>query len=135
MKHNQKYNNQGHALISLIFFAVISITISSAAIIIMATNSSSTSQLEQGTRAYSIAESGAENAILRLLRNPLYTGEELDETELGIVDASATIVVTGSDIKTITATGEINNFRRTVEVILEYVGGELIISSWKEVTL
>ena len=68
---------KGQALIILLFFAIIAINVTAAATVIILVNSLSGSKFQQGTVAYEIAQAGAENARLRLLRDPNYTGETL----------------------------------------------------------
>ncbi len=117
----------GQALVTLLFFMVIALTITTTAILVMAINSLTASKLEQGSTAYSVAESGIENALLRLLRNPNYTGETLV-----VGSGSAQIVVTGTTTKTITSTGTSGNFVRKIQVLVGYTNNILSITSWKE---
>src|SRR3990167_8570329 len=67
----------GQALITLIFFVLIAVVITSGAIIMIAVNSLSVGKFQEGSISYYSAESGIENAILRILRNPSYLGETL----------------------------------------------------------
>src|SRR4051794_27624872 len=67
----------GQALITLLFFAIIALTVTSASTIMVLANSLSGTKFQQGSVAYEIAQSGVENAILRLLRDPTYTGETM----------------------------------------------------------
>ena len=119
---------RGQALITLLFFMAVAITITSAATIVIVVNSLSVTKFEQSMSAYYVAESGAENAMLRLLRNPIYTGETLP---VGL--GSAFIQVTGSDPKTITSEGTVGNFKRKIQVVAGYASGILTATSWKEV--
>ena len=68
---------RGQALLTLLFFAIVGTTITSAAIVMILVNSLSGSKQQEGQIAYDIAQSGAENGLLRLIRNPTYTGETL----------------------------------------------------------
>lgn len=117
----------GSVLITLMIFVVVSLIIVSAAVLLVVDNTVISSNQQIGTIAVSIAESGAENAILRLLRNPSYTGESLP-----IGDGTATVTVTGSGTQTITSIGRIGNFERTVQVVVVRNNGVLTVSSWKE---
>ena len=119
----------GQALVTLLFFVVISITITSAAVIMIIGNAASTSKTEAGIDVYYIAESGVENALLRLLRDPSYTGETNLAVGSGIVD----IVVLGSNPKTVIATATVGNFKRTVQAQMTYSGGYYTFSNWKEI--
>ncbi len=118
---------KGQALITLLFFVLISLTITSSAIIIIIANSISASKLEEGNLAYYIAESGAENALLRLLRDPGYAGETLE-----IGSGTATVTVSGSNPKTILSVGQDGNFKRKVSAQMTYSNGYYTLSNWKE---
>src|SRR5258706_10355753 len=80
---------QGQALITLLFFMVMGITITSAAVVILVTNIRASSSVEQGLTAYYIAESGAEEGMLQILRNPLYAGSETISVDGGVATMSA----------------------------------------------
>jgi len=104
------------------------ITVTSAAVLVVISNSQASSKLEQSLTAYDIAESGAENGLLRLLRDPAYTVESLT-----IGTGQATITVTGTNPKIVLSQGAYNNFFRQVRVTATYVGGILTVTSWQEV--
>lgn len=119
--------DSGQVLVTLLFFTIFAVTIATAAIIGVLSNSTATSATQQGLYAESIAESGMENALLRLLRNPNYTGETMS-----VDTGSATITVTGSSTKTITSVGKAGNFLKKIRSQVVYTGGVLTISSWQE---
>lgn len=123
---------KGQALINLIFFAVIASTVTTAAIIMVYVNSVSGAKLQEGMIAYQIAESGAENGLLRLLRDPSYTGETLT-----VGNGSAVILATGSGTVAtpyfITSTGTKGNFVKKVEVQATYLNNLFSVISKKEI--
>ena len=120
--------SRGQALITLLFFSVIAITVTSAAVVILLTNSLSGTKLQQGSIAYQIAKAGVDNAILRLLRDPFYTGEELS-----VGDGTATTTVTKNDATyTILSTGTLGNFTRQIQVIATYSGELLTVGEAQE---
>jgi len=125
MKHTSQ---KGQTLVMLLIFMIIAITITSAATVVVLLNSSSTSKFEQATITYSIAESGAENAIIRLLRNPNYTGESLT-----VGDGTAAVTVVGTNPKIITSIATLRNFQRTIQVTASYSNNILSVTSWKEI--
>ena len=129
MKTKFSIKEKGQALITLLFFVLISLTITSGAIVIMITNSASASNLQGGAVAYYAAESGVENALLRLLRDPTYAGEILT---VGDGTATANVVVSGSNTKTVVSIGQNGNFRRTVQAQMNYNNGYYTFSNWKE---
>jgi hypothetical protein len=117
----------GQALVTLLFFVLISLTITAGAIIIIIANSTSASKFQEGSLAYYAAENGVENALLRILRNPNYVGEVLT-----VDSATASITVSGSNPKTIVSIGQNGNFKRTVSVQVTYSNGYYTFSNWKE---
>ncbi len=121
---------KGQALITLLFFALIGTTIISAAIMMTLLNSLSGTKLQQGMVAYQIAKSGTENALIRLLRNPNYTGETF-----AVGNGSATIQVSGGGASpyTILSQGTLGNFVRKIQVIASYTNNRLTVISQQEV--
>ena len=119
---------RGQALITLLFFMIIAISVITTAVILLIVNSRTTSKTERGIQAYYVAEAGAENAVLRLLRNPNYTGETVT-----IGEGSATITIAGTDPKTITSTGVVGDFAKKVQVVVSYTNNILAVTSWKEI--
>ena len=118
----------GQTLVFLLVFMTIAITVTTAAVVLMIVNSQSANKFEQGLVAYDVAESGAENGLLRLLRDPAYAGETLP-----IGSGTATITVTGSGPYTILSTGVSGNFLRQVQVMAGFDSqGRLAVTSWQE---
>ena len=113
---------------TLLFFVIISLTITSAAIIIVIINSVSVGKLAQGTVSYYAAESGIENALLRVLREPAYAGETLTIDSVTVV-----ITVTGANPKLITAVAQNGKFKRTVQAQMNYSNGYYTFTNWKEI--
>ncbi len=120
-------SRSGQALIVLVCFGVIAATIVASTILVSVATNSASGRSQEGAIAYDIAENGAENALLRLLRDPSYTGETV-----ALGSGSATITVTGTNPKTIVSLGVIGNYRRTIQVIASESAGILSVTSWKE---
>lgn len=137
---NLKFNNlssrpsivrgqSGQAMITLIFFSIIAMTITSAAMAVMFSNSLNATRFQQGSVAYEIAQSGAENAILRIIRDSSYTGETL-----AVGNGTAVIQVSHSGTAyTVTSTGTVGNFVRKIEVDGTYSNNLFTETSRKEV--
>ncbi|MDH5533316.1 MAG: hypothetical protein OEX81_02725 [Candidatus Pacebacteria bacterium] len=135
MKNNNKTNSLknsqqgGYILVTLLVVAVVGIIISTTAVSWVIDNTRASSNLQQSSITISAAESGAENAILSLLRDPSYTGEIL------IVDnATVTITVTGNGEKTIIVQAVLGEFSRKLEITTTYVDSILTVNSWKEIS-
>jgi hypothetical protein len=123
---------KGQALITLLFFTVIGVTVTSAAVVMLLVNSLSGTKQQQGDIAYKIAQSGADNGLIRLLRDPSYTGETLS-----VGSGSATITITGSGTNgspfVILSKGTNGIFVREVQVMATYQSNLLTVTSRKEV--
>lgn len=116
----------GQALITLLFFMAIGITVATAAAVVSIVNAGATSTFQQGEEARIAAESGVENAIMRLLRDPNYSGETLTLGEATIV-----VQVTGSAQKTIRSEARSAYAVRTVVSDVQ-VGPVLRVTGWEE---
>jgi hypothetical protein len=128
MRHfNLNTNQTGQALITLLFFIVIAVSITSAAVIIILVGSTAATKVQEGARVYYVAESGIENALLRLLRDPAYTGETM-----AVNDGTVTITVSGAPAYTITAVGTVGKHQKTIQATAQYSNGVLDVSNWKE---
>lgn len=120
---------RGAALITLLFFTVIAMTVTGAAVVVLIVNSLSGAKYQQGTIAYEIAQAGIENAKLRLLRDPNYTGETL---AVGNGNAEISVTRDGTDY-TILSKGTIGNFMRQIQVEATYTNNLFTITSSEEV--
>ena len=126
-------HQQGQALITLLFFMIIGITMLTAASIVTLNNVSSTSTAEQGTIAYYNAEAGIEDALLQSLRYPAsstspYTGGTLSLSNGGTATISANL-----SAGIIFSTGTYGSAQRSIKVTLSYTTGQKV-ASWQEVS-
>jgi hypothetical protein len=128
MKSNTNNSSEsGQTLIILLVFSIVAMTVAAAAVDIMINVSQATNRIEGSINVSQVAESGIENALLRLLRDPSYTGETLQVGEGTVV-----VVVTGTDPKTITATGTIHSYSKTVQATVTFTNNIMQVTSWKE---
>ncbi len=118
----------GQTLTVLMVVASISMAIVGTAVAVIATNSGAGAKSASGNATLNLAESGAEEALLQLLRNPSYAGETLT-TAAG----TATITVTGTNPKTIVSSATVSTFRRKIQVDASFTGGVLTVTSWQEI--
>jgi hypothetical protein len=123
-------SERGQALIILLFFVLVSIMVTSSAVILAFVNSQSAAKVQTGSGALNVAESGAEEAVLRLLRDPINYNSET----LSVNGGTAQITVsTAGSTKTIVSTGTVNNFIRKIQVVADYTNNKLTVTSWKEI--
>lgn len=116
---------RGYTVVALLFFMTISMVIVTGIVIVVLNNALSISSFEQGTVSYYAAETGAENALLRLLRDPSYSGETLP------IDGGSVVIQVGNGIVTSTAT--IANSVRKIQLNWVYNNNVLTITSWREI--
>ncbi len=116
---------KGQVFITMLFFVIIGVTIISAETIVLFTNIQSAGTAEQGTNAYYVAESGIEEALLRLNRNPGYAGGVLN------VGGGNAVIQVGNGIAT--AAGTYGNTIKKIQVQTVNNNGTLKIVSWKEI--
>lgn len=125
---NIKDNQKGQTLVILLSYMVIAIIVTTASIALVLNSSRGTDKVYQGTNSLDIAESGAETAMIKLLRNPNYTGETLT-----VGSGQVVVTVTGTNPKTILSKGTLNSFTRTIQVLVNTDNGTLTTTSWKEI--
>jgi len=125
---NKNYRSSGQAVVMLLLFTMIAISVTTAGIIAISLNSQATDKLYSGTTAYDISESGAETAMIKLLRDPTYAGETLT-----IGAGQAVVTVTGTNPKTIVSVGTLGTHTRKIQVTADYTNYVLTATSWKEI--
>ena len=118
---------QGMALVVVLILGAIGILIITLGISLSSLITQANLRYTRGIQALHLAESGAENALMRLIRNPNYSGETLTLT-----DGTATIVVSGTSPKVITVNGTSGSVTRTIVVEVADQNGVLTVQSWKE---
>ncbi|KKU02505.1 MAG: hypothetical protein UX99_C0007G0022 [Candidatus Amesbacteria bacterium GW2011_GWB1_47_26] len=118
----------GQTLVVLLVFIAMAMAVVSAAVAVVISNTQSGSRYELGQTALGLGESGVEEALLMLLRNPNYAGGTLTT-----VDGTATISVSGSDPKTIVSSAAVGEIRRKIQVVASYTAGILTVQTWREI--
>lgn len=121
---------RGQALVTLLFFTVIGTTVTFAAVMMIIANSLSGMKFQQGSIAYEIAQSGAENAKLRLLRDPTYIGETIT---VGSGSAVITVTSNAGNTYTIISKGVQGSFVRQIQVDATYANNLFQVTSQKEI--
>lgn len=124
--------NKGQAALTLIFFALVAMIITSAAVMAIVNNNLTQSKMEQSLKAYTAAEAGTENALLKLLRQPDYQGETFN------IDQNTTVTVTLEPIENtsqiiIISQGQVGQINRQIKTIIDYNDNVLQIVSTDEI--
>jgi len=113
----------------LLFFIMIGITITTTAIFIIAGNSLSATNVQQGEVARQMAETGAENALLQILR-----GNYATEPPISLPDGTVSVTITNTNDTafTIDSVGTAGNYIKKVRVTVTK-DGKMEVTSWKEI--
>jgi hypothetical protein len=129
MKHTHQ-QLQGQAMVTVLFVCIIGMLIVTGALYGVYNAIGMSSQSELGLLAGSAAEIGIENALIRFIRDPSYTGE----TMLLGNDRSVIITSGGTPKTTITATGSVGSITRRIQTIVYYNNdGVFTIESWSDI--
>ena len=121
-------NIKGQALVSLLVFMIVAITVTTAAVAVILVTSVQSGKFELAELVHNLADSGIENALIQLLRNPAYTGETMTT-----IDGSVQISVTGTNPLTITSRAQSATFEKTAVAVVDLSDNQLTVLSWDEV--
>lgn len=122
-------SKKGEVLIMLVMIITVLTIISTAAVALALSTTRDTTTFTLGEKALTIAESGVENAILNLLRDPGYTGD----SNLPIGPGNVTMIISGTSPYTVTSTGVVGNMVRRVQAQVGTVAGKLTVLDWQEI--
>jgi formylmethanofuran dehydrogenase subunit E len=87
--------------------------------------------VDKGKQALVVAESCMEDALLRLRTNTSLTSGNLTLTDAG----TCSYMITGSgSTRQIVATGVFEEFTKRIQTDIQYVGNEIKVSTWQELT-
>ena len=123
-------NRRGSVLVTLLIFVATGIIVTSGAVTVSLINTQGTSKFSQGEAALVVADSGAEEALLRVLRDPNFT---TTNTPLSVGEETATINVSGNSSKTVQSAGMSGNNRRTVQVSGSWTSSQFVLIDWEEI--
>lgn len=122
-------NNHGQILTSVIVFMAFGLSVIALSAVLTIINIQNTAKTTQSVQALNYAEAGAEEAVLRLLRDPNYPGGTLT------IDAvSVSINLTGDAVnKTIVSIASYNGFTKKIQATVSLANNRLTLVSWKQV--
>lgn len=119
---------EGQALVSLLVFMIVAITVTSAAVAVILVTSVQSTKFELAELVHNLADSGIENAFIQLLRNPAYAGETMTT-----IEDTVQISVTGTNPLTITSQAQSGTFEKTAIAVVDLSDNQLTLLSWDEV--
>jgi hypothetical protein len=116
-------NRKGFAIVTLVIFTSVVLIITAGAIASLIANTQMTSEFALGEEVYQLSRAGYDNALLQILRNPSYSGESLT---LG--NGNVTILVTGTNPKTVLSTATKNGIVRKFTGTAQFVNNQLTVT-------
>lgn len=119
----------GQAMVIVLFVSIIGMMVITGAMYAVYNAIGLSSQSELEFLARSGAETGIENALIRYIRDPSYTGETMDLGDNRLV----TISVGGTPKTTITATGVIGSITHRIQAVVYYNNDIFTIESWSDI--
>jgi len=123
-------NTSGQILTSVLVFMAFGLSVVALSATLTIINMQNTAKLAQSEQASNYAEAGAEESVLRLIRDPSYNGGDLSIA----TDATITIqVVANGDDRTITSTATYNGFTKKVLAQVHLANGKVSLVSWKQI--
>ena len=116
-------------MVTVLFVCIIGMSIMTGALYGVYNAIGMSSQSELGLLAGSAVETGIENALIRFIRDPSYTGETMQ------LDANRKVIISvgGTPKTTITATGSVGSVTRRIQAIVYYNNGVFTIESWSDI--
>ena len=120
-------NQKGSALVTLLIFVTTGIIVISGAVAVTLINTQGTSEFGSGEKVLQIAESGAEEAVQKIIRDYDYSGGTIN-----IGSGQVTVSVSGAATKTIESVGSLGDYERTIQVTVEIVDDTITVVGWIE---
>lgn len=123
-------NQNGQALIILIFAIALGISIFSGAVIAAIGLAKANFLNENGTSVYYAAESGAEYGLLKLIRNPSCVANDSLTIDSASVEVGYSL---NGSICTVTATAQLQSVLKKIQVQATIAGSKVTYCCWKEI--
>lgn len=123
-------DNRGQILSSVLVFMAFGLSVIALSAALTIINIQNTSKYIESANTLNYAEAGAEEAIIRLIRDSNYNGGSFT---LGT--ASISVSVTGAaPNKTVVSTATCNGFVSKIQLTLTVSNGKISLVSWKQIT-
>ena len=124
-------NTSGQILTSVLVFMAFGLSVIALSATLTIINIQNTAKYAQSEQASNYAEAGAEEAILRLIRDPSYSGGNLALA----ADAVIAIQITANgDSRTVISSATYNGFTKKVQVVASLANNKATLVSWKQIT-
>ena len=121
-------DKSGQILTSVIVFMAFGLSVIALSSILTIINIQTTAKNSTSAQALGYAEAGAEDAVLRLIRDPTNSGGTTS-----LESAIVTVIVSGDAVnKTITSTATYNGFTKKIVAQVSLANNKLTLVSWKQ---
>lgn len=122
--------DSGQILTSVLVFMAFGLSVIALSATLTIVNIQNTAKFAQSEQASNYAEAGAEEGILRLIRDPAYSGGNLS------LSADSVIVISVSGVgatRTVTSTATYNGFTKKVQAEVSLANNKVSLVSWKQI--
>lgn len=120
-------SSSGQTIVALLIFILLAITLTFTATVVVITNIRTDTAYQGGEVALQNAQTGIENALVRLERDNTYTGETMT-----LASGAVTITISGTSPKTITSIGSYSKVVRTITATATVNSTVVTLTSWSE---
>lgn len=126
-QHSQQL--PGNILIVVLLIMMVAIMITGLVVTQLVISTQSIGATRESERVRAAAESGVENAILILMRNPAYSGGSY------VFDGiTVQVNLDNQAVVTLQVVGSLGLQRHAYQVVLERQSGKLVVTQWREVS-
>jgi hypothetical protein len=123
-------NSSGQILTSVLVFMAFGLSIVALSATLTIISMQNTAKYSQSEQASIYAEAGAEEAVLRLIRDPSYIGGSFPVASGSVVSIQ---VVANGDDRVITSTATYNGFTKKVLAQVNLANSKVTLVSWKQI--
>ncbi|MFC1727003.1 hypothetical protein ACFL0Y_00600 [Patescibacteria group bacterium] len=123
-----KRKNQGQALIPILIILLIILTVGAGSLYLSLGSLLLSSSSSTGEKVLVSVEGAVENGLMRILRNPNYSGESLQ-----VAAMPCTIDISGLNPWTMTAQCDSGQAIRRLQAEVNFIDGEMIVSNLQEI--
>lgn len=120
--------NQGQALLPVLIIMVVVLILGAAVLDLSISGLLVSSYFQEGEATLMATEGALENGLLRILRNPSYSGESLQ-----VGDASCIISISGQSPVVMNASCDSGRAIRRLQAEINFVAGEMIVDNILEI--
>lgn len=122
--------DSGQILTSVLVFMAFGLSVIALSATLTIINIQNTGKLSRSEQASVYAEAGAEEAILRLIRDPGYSGGTLALSS----DATIAIQIATNDTsRTVTSTATYSGFTKKIQAVVSLANSKATLISWKQI--